>query len=60
MSKKVTKILTNITGNKTKTKRLLLNCYKNVVVKDSFDKRIDEDMRLFLKWLRTKGINTSN
>ena len=24
-----------------------------------YDKRIDEDMRLFLKWLRTKGINTS-
>lgn len=56
MSKKFVKILTDITGSELTTKRLLLNCYHNVV-KDSFMiEEIDEDIRLFLSWLKTRGI----
>jgi hypothetical protein len=56
MSKKFVKILTDITGSETTTKRLLLNCYHNIV-KDSFMiEEIDADIRLFMSWLKNRGI----
>ena len=57
--KRFVKIIFKATGSKNKTKNIMINCYKNIVLTKKFTlDQISKDLQNFLNWLKVvKNIN---